>query len=120
MPPTQEYRQEELEEAHTEQHPLYFEYPGDARDFAQTVDGPFSFRVPNASESALLYATIPDPHRPVEMQTAQEASQLLERYQEYQSEHQAYDPTPEYVRTAELEPERKRRPKYEYAMGMGQ
>ena len=46
------------------------EYGQDIQEMARSADGPFSTRVPNSSDTALLYATVPDPSRPIEFKTS--------------------------------------------------
>src|SRR5450631_1075458 len=48
------------------------EYGQDIQEMARSADGPFSTRVPNASDTALLYATVPDPSKPIEFKTSLE------------------------------------------------
>lgn len=79
---TMEERKQELQTAERERSPLYFQYGNDAQDFAATVDGPFSFRVPNGSQSALLYATIPNPKQPHECVSVHDPEQLEQRLAE--------------------------------------
>ena len=99
---------------------LHFDYASDVREFAKEAEGGFSFRVPNGSQSAELYGTIPNPKQPYDMQTAQSKTVLKERYDEHQEATQRQSQTPEYVRSAEVEPEQKKAPEYGYSQGMGQ
>ena len=48
------------------------EYGQDIQEMARSADGPFSTRVPNSSDTALLYATVPDPSKPIEFKTSLE------------------------------------------------
>ena len=79
---TLEERERELRSARERKPALYFEYTQDAREFAPKAEGPFSFRIPNGSQSALLYGTIPDPRRPVEMGTHLHRDQALKGFED--------------------------------------
>ena len=57
------------------------EYGQDIQEMARSADGPFSTRVPNSSDTALLYATVPDPSRPIEFKTSLEPASLAQAYE---------------------------------------
>ena len=57
------------------------EYGQDIQEMARTADGPFSTRVPNSSDTALLYATVPDPSKPIEFKTSLEPASLAQAYE---------------------------------------
>ena len=57
------------------------EYGQDIQEMARSADGPFSTRVPNSSDTALLYATVPDPSRPIEFKTSLEPASLAHAYE---------------------------------------
>ena len=71
------------------------EYGQDIQEMARSADGPFSTRVPNSSDTALLYATVPDPSRPIEFKTSLEPASLA----------QAYELAHEPAKVASLEPQ---------------
>jgi hypothetical protein len=57
------------------------EYAQDIQEMAKSADGPFSTRVPNASDTKLLYATVSDPSRPLEFKTSLEPASLAHAYE---------------------------------------
>jgi hypothetical protein len=57
------------------------EYGQDIQEMARSADGPFSTRVPNSSDTALLYAQVPDPSRPIEFKTSLEPVSLAQAYE---------------------------------------
>ena len=57
------------------------EYGQDIQDMARSADGPFSTRVPNSSDTALLYAQVPDPSKPIEFKTSLEPASLAQAYE---------------------------------------
>ena len=57
------------------------EYGQDIQEMARSADGPFSTRVPNSSDTALLYAQVPDPSRPIEFKTSLEPASLAQAYE---------------------------------------
>src|SRR5450755_3797349 len=71
------------------------EYGQDIQEMARSADGPFSTRVPNSSDTALLYATVPDPSKPIEFKTSLEPASLA----------QAYELAHEPAKVASLEPQ---------------
>jgi hypothetical protein len=57
------------------------EYGQDIQEMARSADGPFSTRVPNSSDTALLYAQVPDPSKPIEFKTSLEPASLAQAYE---------------------------------------